>query len=254
MKEWYVLIDDQKMGPYTTEVLVKLADSEQLTSDTYVWNDTLDEWVPAGEVSELAGHGDIRRLRVKASPVPGSPPQPPLQTMSHPESNPLVDGYNQRAMHKTSSGFETVVSLRDWMFTLFLISIPVVGFILLLVWAFDKNTKESKRNWAKASLLWVLVIFAFYLVALMFAIALPGFMSARMQAQENACLNNLRIIESAKDQWAIEEGERTGAFVSENDITPFLNTYSLPECPADGSYHIGRVGDSASCSLHGHLF
>lgn len=175
MKEWYVLIDDQKMGPYTTDVLIKLADSGQLTSDTYVWNDTLDEWVPAGEVSELAGHGDIRRLRMKASPSPVPPPKPPLQTMSPPDSNPLVDGYNQRASYTTSNNFGSVVSLRDWMFTLFLISIPVVGFILLLVWAFDKNTKESKRNWAKASLLWGLIILVFYFVFLMFVIALSEF-------------------------------------------------------------------------------
>lgn len=175
MKEWYVLIDDQKMGPYTPEVLIKLADSGQLTSDTYVWNDTLDEWIPASEVSELSGHGDIRRLRMKAAPAPGLPPSPPSQAVAHLESNPLIDGYNQRASYTASNNFESVVSLRDWMFTLFLISIPVVGFILLLVWAFDQNTKESKRNWAKATLLWGLIILVFYFVVLMFALVLSEF-------------------------------------------------------------------------------
>ncbi|MEQ8909699.1 MAG: hypothetical protein RIC95_10935 [Vicingaceae bacterium] len=50
-----------------------------------------------------------------------------------------------------------VVKTSDWFITILLAAIPVVGFILLFVWAFGGNTKPSKANWAKATLLWLFV-------------------------------------------------------------------------------------------------
>lgn len=49
------------------------------------------------------------------------------------------------------------VSLGDWIGTLILTGIPLVGFIMLLVWAFGDNTKASKKNFARASLILMLV-------------------------------------------------------------------------------------------------
>ena len=62
---------------------------------------------------------------------------------------------------------DTPVSIGDWMLTYLLMGIPVVGFILLLVWAFGGNTPVSKANWAKASLIWGVIVIAIY--AVMFA-------------------------------------------------------------------------------------
>lgn len=58
------------------------------------------------------------------------------------------------------------VSVGDWMITYLLMCIPVVNLILLFVWAFGSNTPESKANWAKASLLWILLAIMFYLAVL----------------------------------------------------------------------------------------
>lgn len=49
------------------------------------------------------------------------------------------------------------VSIGDWLLTLFLVGIPIVGFILLLVWAFSGSTNSSKQNWARAVLIWAVV-------------------------------------------------------------------------------------------------
>lgn len=49
------------------------------------------------------------------------------------------------------------VSISDWFLTLFLTAIPLVGIILLFVWAFGSNTNPSKANWAKAALLWTAI-------------------------------------------------------------------------------------------------
>lgn len=49
------------------------------------------------------------------------------------------------------------VTISDWFLTLFLTAIPLVGIILLFVWAFGSNTNPSKANWAKAALLWAAI-------------------------------------------------------------------------------------------------
>jgi len=56
------------------------------------------------------------------------------------------------------------VSVGDWMITYLLMCIPIVNLILLFVWAFGSNTPQSKANWAKASLLWILVAIIFYII------------------------------------------------------------------------------------------
>ena len=54
------------------------------------------------------------------------------------------------------------------MLTYLLVGIPVVGLILLFIWAFGSDTPASKANWAKASLIWGVIAIAIY--AVMFAV------------------------------------------------------------------------------------
>ena len=56
----------------------------------------------------------------------------------------------------------TEVSTKEWFLTVFLTAIPVVGFILLLVWAFGDHAKPSKANWAKATLMWLAITVVLY--------------------------------------------------------------------------------------------
>lgn len=49
------------------------------------------------------------------------------------------------------------LSLKDWMITLLITFIPVVNFIMYLVWAFGSDTHPSKKTWARASLIWLAV-------------------------------------------------------------------------------------------------
>lgn len=51
------------------------------------------------------------------------------------------------------------VTFGNWMLTLFLTFIPLVNIIMLLVWAFSSTTPASKANWAKALLVWMLILF-----------------------------------------------------------------------------------------------
>ena len=63
---------------------------------------------------------------------------------------------------------ETPVSIGNWMLTYLLVGIPVVGLILLFIWAFGSDTPASKANWSRASLIWGVIAIAIY--AVMFAV------------------------------------------------------------------------------------
>ena len=60
------------------------------------------------------------------------------------------------------------------------------------------------------------------IIALLAAIAVPGFLRARKRAQATKILNDLRLIDSAVDQYAIETNKTTGATVAVTDWTNYL--------------------------------
>jgi hypothetical protein len=50
-----------------------------------------------------------------------------------------------------------VLSVGDWFVTILITAIPLVGLIMLFVWAFGSGTNPNKANWAKAQLIWMLI-------------------------------------------------------------------------------------------------
>ena len=65
------------------------------------------------------------------------------------------------------------------------------------------------------------------IIALLAAIAVPGFLRARKRSQATKILNDLRMIDSAVDQYAIETGRTTGATVNVTDWTNYVKKGSL---------------------------
>ncbi|AQQ55135.1 hypothetical protein B0X71_14295 [Planococcus lenghuensis] len=65
---------------------------------------------------------------------------------------------------KTAAGSEEVVLLRDWVVALILMAIPVVGFIMILVWSFSAGTNVNLRNFARASLIVVSIVLFLYVI------------------------------------------------------------------------------------------
>lgn len=55
------------------------------------------------------------------------------------------------------------VTLGDWIITFIIMAIPIVNIIMLFVWGFG-NTNPSKANWAKASLIFMLIAFVIYFI------------------------------------------------------------------------------------------
>jgi hypothetical protein len=46
------------------------------------------------------------------------------------------------------------INTGEWFITILITNIPLIGFIMLVVWAFDKQGNPNKANWAKAKLIW----------------------------------------------------------------------------------------------------
>lgn len=57
-----------------------------------------------------------------------------------------------------------IMSTKDWMLTLFLCAIPVVNLILLFVWGFGDGTNPNKRNYARATLLLIVIFLGLFLI------------------------------------------------------------------------------------------
>ena len=77
--------------------------------------------------------------------------------------------------------------------------------------------------------------------------------TAAIIAQKN-CLNNLRLIDDAKQAWATENGEPDNAVPKRADLLPYLKGGEFPVCPSGGKYSINAVNELPTCSFPGHVF
>lgn len=73
------------------------------------------------------------------------------------------------------------------------------------------------------------------------------------EAERDVCLNNLQLIESAKQQWAVDLGKTINDTPTAQDLLVYLPGGTFPVCPAGGTYTIGAVGVPPSCTVHGQM-
>jgi chromosome segregation ATPase len=71
--------------------------------------------------------------------------------------------------------------------------------------------------------------------------------------QRNECINNLRQIDAAKQQWALENNKTIDAIPTAQDLSPYFKDGIFPVCPSGGTYTIGAVGGAPKCSIPGHV-
>jgi prepilin-type N-terminal cleavage/methylation domain-containing protein len=93
------------------------------------------------------------------------------------------------------------------------------------------------------------------IIGLLAAIAIPNVLKASARSQATTCINNLRQIDTAIQQFSIQAGKKVGDTITyPDDLTPYikLNQHGvIPPCPAGGTYTLNTVGNvpSAFCSL-----
>ena len=97
------------------------------------------------------------------------------------------------------------------------------------------------------------------IIGLLAAIAVPNFAQARTNARRGTCINNMRLIDAAKEQYALENNKDSTTTPGATDLTPYLknnavvNGGSSPNviCPASGTYTIAAIGSVPTCSKSG---
>jgi prepilin-type N-terminal cleavage/methylation domain-containing protein len=80
--------------------------------------------------------------------------------------------------------------------------------------------KKLTTKRAGFTLVEIMIVVA--IIALLAAIAVPGFLRARKRSQASKIINDLRLIDSAMDQYAIENGKKTGDSIGTADWTNYL--------------------------------
>jgi len=90
------------------------------------------------------------------------------------------------------------------------------------------------------------------IIAMLLAIAIPNFLRARELSRSRACQGNLRILATAKEQWAMDN-KKSGD--DEPTAEALANVYikgtegTLPSCPSKGIYTIGNMRTLPTCSI-----
>lgn len=88
------------------------------------------------------------------------------------------------------------------------------------------------------------------IIGLLASIAIPNFVKARTTAQMNACISNLRQIDGAIQQWALDTKQGDTAQVTAANVLPYLKNSVV--CPSGGktfadSYALTTVQDRPKC-------
>ena len=110
-----------------------------------------------------------------------------------------------------------------------------------------KNRTSSNKGFTLVEIMIVVAI-----IGLLAAIAIPNFVRARTQSQKNACINNLRQIDGAVQQWALENKQPSTGSPAITDVLPYMKSSVI--CPSGGtsftdSYTLGTVAAKPSCLL-----
>src|SRR5512135_3112303 len=108
-----------------------------------------------------------------------------------------------------------------------------------------KHNTSRKSGFTLVEIMIVVAI-----IGLLAAIAIPNFVRARTQSQKNACINNLRQIDGAVQQWALETKAAANASVAYTDIRDYLK--NSVTCPSGGtafsdSYTLNGVTNKPTC-------
>jgi type II secretory pathway pseudopilin PulG len=109
---------------------------------------------------------------------------------------------------------------------------------------------EIRKSTAAWTLLEIMIVVS--LIGLLAAIAIPRFIKSRETAQIGSIIGNLRIVESAKDQWALQNQKGTGDTTDWNLLAEYLKGGTVKPAVSE-TYTINPVGTIAFATCNTRL-
>jgi len=109
----------------------------------------------------------------------------------------------------------------------------------------SKFFRTARKGFTLVEIMIVVLI-----IGILLAIAVPNFIRARESSRAKSCVSNLKQIDSAKEQWAMDNKKTSADTPATTDLygaTKYVK--STPACPASGTYTIAAVGTTPSCSV-----
>ena len=109
---------------------------------------------------------------------------------------------------------------------------------------FNKLARKNRHGFTLVEIMIVVLI-----IGILLAIAVPNFIKARESSRAKSCIANLKQIDSAKEQWAMDNKKVTGDSAGFSDLVG-TDKYikSTPACPSSGTYDIKGLGTAPTCS------
>jgi len=114
---------------------------------------------------------------------------------------------------------------------------------------------KAKQTKGLAGFTLVEIMIVIAIIALLAAIVIPNLLRAAARSQATTCINNLRQLDTAVQQFSIEAGKHVGDIVAyPDDLTPYIKLNSnreIPPCPTHGTYSLNTIGNqpSAFCTI-----
>ncbi len=112
-----------------------------------------------------------------------------------------------------------------------------------------------RKNSRKSGFTLVEIMIVVLIIGILLAIAIPNFMKARETSRTNSCIANLKQVDAAVQQYAMDMKLTSAGAVSVADLTGGADPYlrSTPTCPSGGTYTLATVGAPITCGIAGHV-
>jgi len=220
--KYYYTIKGKRLGPVMLDELKSLAASGVLTRSDLLWTEGMAAWQPAGLTVVI---------------FEGLPPD--LETGVDVNAPLVPDEINESNQFKHPPKSVAIPSAVDF---------PKVNLEHMPRLKTRRLDDSDKRLVVAMSVVALLI-----LGAIMWSYGVETIKERAKQRAVDRCINNLRQIDAAAQQWALEHGKRDGDHIDyPNDLKPYLSVdypKGVPLCPDGGVYILNKVGDKPTCSI-----